>query len=90
MEQSPLEHLCRASLSDGGAGLVAGRTVLKGNGAVAERAWQAAALCSTLAEDEETRAELAEILGSDPDEAAALACELLAEPHTLVKVAAGL
>jgi hypothetical protein len=51
-------------------------------------AWMLVALCAPLADDE-TRAEMAEVLGADPTEAAQFAAKLLAQPHPLVAAAAG-
>jgi hypothetical protein len=52
-------------------------------------AWMLVALCAPLTETE-ARAELAEVLGADPMEAAQFAAELLTQPHPLVAVGAGL
>jgi hypothetical protein len=51
-------------------------------------AWLLVALCAPLAETE-ARAELAEVLGADPMEAAQFAAELLSQPHPLVMAGAG-
>ena len=48
------------------------------------------ALCAPLAADEPTRAELAAVLGADLAAAATFAAELLADPHPLVAMGAGL
>ena len=52
-------------------------------------AWLLVALCAPLAETG-ARAELAEVLGADPMEAAQFAAELLSQPHPLVAAGAGL
>jgi len=52
-------------------------------------AWLLVALCAPLAETE-ARAELAEVLGADPMEAAQFATELLSQPHPMVAAGAGL
>jgi hypothetical protein len=52
-------------------------------------AWLLLALCAPAATGE-TRAELGEILGADPDAAAAVAADLLDHPHALVASAAAL
>jgi hypothetical protein len=51
-------------------------------------AWLLVALCAPLAETE-ARAELADVLGADPMEAAQFAAELLTQPHSLVAAGAG-
>jgi hypothetical protein len=54
-------------------------------------AWLLVALCAPLAEKgAQARAELTEVLGADPMEAAQFAAELLSQPHPLVAAAAGL
>lgn len=53
-------------------------------------AWLVVALCGPLARDQAIRDELADALGTDPDEAAKLAAELLADPHPVIGAAAGL
>jgi hypothetical protein len=52
-------------------------------------AWVLVALCAPLADDE-ARAELAEVLGTDPTEASHFAAALLAAPHPLVAAGAGM
>ena len=52
-------------------------------------AWLLVALCAPLAENAD-RAELAEVLGADPTEAAQFAAGLLTEPHPLVAAAAAM
>jgi hypothetical protein len=52
-------------------------------------AWLLVALCAPLA-DTEARAELADVLGVDPMEAAHFAAELLSQPHPLVAAGAGM
>jgi hypothetical protein len=52
-------------------------------------AWMLVALCAPLADDE-ARAELTEVLGADPLEAAEFAAGLLSQPHPLVAAGAGL
>ena len=52
-------------------------------------AWLLVALCAPLAENAD-RAELAEVLGADPMEAARFAAGLLTEPHPLVAAAAAM
>jgi hypothetical protein len=52
-------------------------------------AWMLVALCAPLSDDE-SRAELAEVLGVDPTEASQFAAELLAAPHPLVAAGAGM
>ena len=52
-------------------------------------AWLLVALCAPLAENG-AQAELAEVLGADPMEAAQFAAELLSQPHPLVAAGAGL
>jgi hypothetical protein len=54
-------------------------------------AWLLVALCAPLAENgAQARAELTEVLGVDPVEAAQFAAELLSQPHPLVASGAGL
>jgi hypothetical protein len=52
-------------------------------------AWIVVALCASLAADEQVRAELAEVLGTDSVSAATFAARLLADPHPLVAAGAG-
>jgi hypothetical protein len=52
-------------------------------------AWLLVALCAPLAENAD-RAELAEVLGADPTEAAQFAAGLLSEPHPLVAAGAAM
>jgi len=52
-------------------------------------AWLLVALCAPLAETE-AQAELADVLGGHPTEAAQFAAELLSQPHPLVAAGAGL